>query len=358
MAQTQKEILRDTILTQMKPFLDSTLLEILNQVIVKVLFKVNVTEMETLPATRENTNEYILEIFNLRKAPKLSKETAKYYLSSVNHLIDFLGKSLIDITDMDIEYYLDEYRRGRNGIPNKPITVNNERRNISAFFTWMRKSHIINDNPVDSIEKYAEIEKPIDHMEDGEMEALRDACKVRIINKVTKIAEYRECLRDRALIEFLRSTAVRIGECVSVNIQDIDWTTGNVLVYGHKGKAYRTVCLDETARFHLSKYLESRHDNNPALFVTERGTHERMQRSGLRAAIKKIAKRSGLKRNVYPHLFRKTTATNMAKRGCPRELVAFYLGHKNGNTKTLNKHYAATDPAQIIQAFRQYGAAA
>lgn len=93
-------------------------------------------------------------------------------------------------------------------------------------------------------------------------------------------------------------------------------------------------------------------------FVTERGTHERMQRSGLRAAIKKIAKRSGLKRNVYPHLFRKTTATNMAKRGCPRELVAFYLGHKNGNTKTLNKHYAATDPTQIIQAFRQYGAAA
>lgn len=239
---------------------------------------------------------------------------------------------------------------------NKPTTCNNERKVISAFFTWMRRSHLVTENPAESIEKYAEIEKPIDHMEDWEMEALRDACKVKTANKVTEIEEYRECLRDRALIEFLRSTAVRIGECVSVNLQDINWADGSILVYGQKGRAYRTVYLDDSAKFHVSKYVESRTDNNQALFVSLKGSHERMQRCGLRAAIKRIAKRSILDRNVYPHLFRKTTATNMAKKGCAGELISMYLGHKNGNV--TNKFYTYRSPQQVRNAFFQFGAAA
>ena len=350
---TQKEILRDNIITKMMPYLDAVAMDLLNQVIVQELYNVDVVEMgETLPATRENTNQYIIELFNAKKAPKLSKNTAEYYLRSIKNFIAFIGKSLLDVTDMDIEYYLQHYARKGN----KPITVNNERRMISAFFTWMRRSHLIVENPCESIEKYAEIEKPIDHMEDWEMEALRDACKVKNVNKVTQIEEYRECLRDRALIEFLRSTAVRIGECASVNTQDINWDTGDILIYGEKGRAYRTVCLDDVAKFHLRKYIESRTDDNTALFVSIKGPHERMQRSGLRAAIKQIGRRSMLERNVYPHLFRKTTASNMAKKGCPGELISLYLGHKNGNV--TNKHYAYRSPQQVKNAFLQYGAAA
>lgn len=353
---TMKETLRDDILTAMHPYLDAVTKDILNQVIVKALFYVDVVEMEnTLPATRENTNDYILEMFDAKKAPKLSKETAKYYKSAIGHLIDFTGKSLLYTSDMDIEYYLDEYKKGRNGKPNKPTTINNERRCISAFFTWMRRSHLITENPAESIEKYVEVEKPIEHMEDWEMEALRDACKIRFVNKITEIEEYRECLRDRALIEFLRSTAVRIGECASVNIADINWQTGEILVYGQKGRAYRTVCLDDAAKFHLRKYIESRTDDNPALFVSAKAPFNRMGRSGLRTVIKEIAKRSILERKIYPHLFRKTTATNMAKRGCPGELISLYLGHKNGNV--TNKHYAYRGPEQVKNAFMQYGAA-
>ena len=349
---TQKEIFRDNILAAMKPYLDAVAMDMLNQVIVQQLFYVNVVEMgETLPATRENTNQYIFELFMAKKAPKLSKETAQYYLRSTKNLVACINKSLLDITDMDIEYYLQEYAKKGN----KVKTINNERRVISAFFTWMRRSHLITENPVESIEKYTEIEKPIDHMEDWEMEALRDACKVQTVNKVTQIEEYRECLRDRALIEFLRSTSVRIGECTSVNIQDINWDTGDILIYGQKGRAYRTVCLDDTAKFHLRKYIDSRCDNDPALFVQLKSPHTRMQRSGLRAAIKTIVKRSILTRNVYPHLFRKTTATNMAKRGCPGELIAMYLGHKS--TAVTNKHYAYRSPQQVKAAFMQYGAA-
>lgn len=215
-------------------------------------------------------------------------------------------------------------------------------------------SHLITENPVENVEKLSEIEKPIDYLQDWEMEALRDACKVRGNNQ----EEYRECLRDRALLEFLRSTAVRVGECVTLNQTDVDWQKGEVLVFGHKTKAYRRACLDDVAKYHLKKYIDSRDDSNEALFVALKGKHGRLHKAGVEYILREIAKRSTLTRRVYPHLLRKTTATNMVSKGCPRELAAFYLGHKNGNTKTLNKHYAATDPAQIIRAFRQYGAAA
>lgn len=352
--QTQKEILRDTILTQMRPFLDSVTLEMLNNVIVKALFNVDVVEMETLPATRETTNEYILELYMMKKVPKLSKQTAKYYLLTINHFIEFTGKSLLNVTDMDVEYYLHNYAKKGN----TETTVNNERRNLSAFFSWMRKSHLISENPVDNVEKWTEVEKPIDYLRDWEFEALRDACKRQQGEKIKDINAYREALRDRALLEFLRSTAIRVGECVSVNISDIDWNNGEVLVYGHKTKRYRKACIDDVSKYHLKKYIDSRTDDNEALFVSLKSPYRRMQKTSIEYAIRSIADRSILDRRVYPHLLRKTTATNMAKRGCPRELIAFYLGHKDGNTKTLNKHYAATDPAQITAAFWRYGAAA
>lgn len=354
MAQTQKEILRDTILTQMQPHLSVAMMDMLNQTILQALFYVDVVEMETLPATRETTNEYILELYSMKKLPKLSKETAKYYLGTIKHFIDFTGKSLLNVTDMDVEYYLHSYARKGN----KETTVNNERRNLSAFFTWMRKTHLITDNPVENVEKWSEVEKPIDYLRDWEMEALRDACKVQVRNKVTKLKEYRECVRDRALLEFLRSTAVRVSECVSVNKSDVNWITGDVIIYGHKTRQYRTACLDDMAKYHLKKYIDSRVDTNEALFVSIKGNHDRIHKNGIEYILRTIADRSILDRRVYPHLLRKTTATNMAKKGCPREMVAFYLGHRDGNTRTLNKHYAATDPAQIKQAFWQYGAAA
>ncbi len=350
MAQTMKEILRDSILTQMQPHISGEEMDMLNQAIAKALFNVDVVEMETLPATQGTTNEYILKLYGVKKIPKLSVQTANYYLLTIKRFIAFAGKSLLNITDMDVDVYLNAY--AGKGVCE--ATVNNERRNLSAFFTWMRQSHLITENPVENVEKLSEIEKPIDYLQDWEMEALRDACKVRGNNQ----EEYRECLRDRALLEFLRSTAVRVGECVTLNQTDVDWQKGEVLVFGHKTKAYRRACLDDVAKYHLKKYIDSRDDSNEALFVALKGKHGRLHKAGVEYILREIAKRSTLTRRVYPHLLRKTTATNMVSKGCPRELAAFYLGHKNGNTKTLNKHYAATDPAQIIRAFRQYGAAA
>ena len=252
-------------------------MDILNQVLIKALYPVDVIELETLPANYETTNEYILKLYEIKKMPKLSKQTSKYYLFTIKHFIEFTGKSLLNVTDMDIELYLHNYSKKGN----TEATVNNERRNLSSFFTWMRKCHLITENPVENVEKWSEIEKPIDYLKDWEMEALRDACKVKSNDNLVMIGEYRECLRDRALLEFLRSTAVRVGECVATNIDNVNWQTGEVLVYGEKTKTYRTVCLDDMAKYHLKKYIDSRNDQYEALFVSIRKGHGRIQKTGL-----------------------------------------------------------------------------
>lgn len=357
MAQTQKEVFRNTILIKMNPLLDAMVMEVLNQTIIEALYNVDVVEMQTLPATREDTNEYIVELFKLRKAPKLSEKSVTFYLDTVRSFTDFINKSLIDVTDMDVEMYLRHYQRnGNNGKGNTPTTVNNALKVLRAFFIWMRKTNLITINPCESIESYKQIEKPVEYLEEWEFEALRDACKKN--QMAAGRNGYRECLRDRAMLEVLRSTAVRVGEFISIDRNNIDWGNGNVIVYGEKTRKYRTVCLDDTAKYYLKKYECSRTDTNPALFVSIKAPFERLHKSGVRVALKEIGKRADLERRIYPHLFRKTTATNMVRKGCPRDLVAFYLGHADGNTKTLNKHYAATDLAQITQAFWQYGAAA
>lgn len=169
MAQTQKEIFRNTILIKMNPLLDAVVMEMLNQAIIEALYNVDVVEMQTLPATRENTNEYIVELFKIRKAPKLSEKSVVFYLDTVRNFCDFTQKSLIDVTDMDVEMYLRHYQRnGNNGRGNTPTTVNNALKVLRAFFTWMRKSNIIAVNPCESIEKYKQIEKPIEYLEDWE----------------------------------------------------------------------------------------------------------------------------------------------------------------------------------------------
>ena len=157
--QTQKEIVRDSVLTTMRPYLNAVTMDILNQAIVNAMAHVDVVETETLPATSENTNDYILNVYMTKKVQKLSRQTAKYYLETIRHFIQFTNKSLLDINDMDVELYLQWYHAtGFRGAGNIASTVNNERRNLSAFFTWMRKQKMINENPVDGVEPFAEIE--------------------------------------------------------------------------------------------------------------------------------------------------------------------------------------------------------
>ena len=334
-----KDRLRNDILLKMQYHLDSVQMDILGNVLVQVLTGVEIVEMQTLPATVDDTNEHIIQLFYLKKAPKLSPRTVEQYLDSVRRLICSANKPLTKITEMDVELFLNNLQPDNNA-----TSLNNQRRNLSAFFTWMRKSKIIVENPCDNVEAYKEVQKPIDHMEPEEVEQLKNGCKHP---------------RDRALIEFLRSTAVRVGECVSVNICDVDWRTGEVQVYGEKTRAFRPVYLDSVALKYLGAYVESRgqspNSKEPLFASVKDGQHERLSASGIRCALKSIKNRAELERRVYPHLFRKTTATNIRRRGGSVTEAGDYLGHVDKTT--AGKHYAAKSPEQIFDIFRQRVAA-
>ena len=224
---------------------------------------------------------------------------------------------------------------------NSNTSLNNQRRHLSAFFTWMRKSKIVTENPVESVEIYPEIQKPVDHMEAQEYEELKTGCTRK---------------RDRAMMELLRSTAIRVGEMERLNVNDIDWRAGSVSVYGQKTRTYRTVYLDDIALKYLGEYIQERGcsiNSRDPLFVSERcahGKYNRLSDAGIRSALKSIASRAEVERRVYPHLFRKTTATNICKRGGTIWDAGHYLGHKDRST--AGQHYVAEDQECIKSIFR------
>lgn len=337
MSENIREEIRNEIILEMRHHLDETTMSILKQVLNKTLSNVEVARIQMLPATTDDINLKILELFNMNKAPKLSKKTVNYYLDTINKLICFTNKSLLKINSMDIEMFLDAVSR-----TNDAVSVNNHRRNISAFYTWMRKSHMILENPCESIEPYKEIHKPIDHMLPEEFEQLKSGCKYK---------------RDRAMIEFMRCTAMRVGEIVNVKISDINWRDGKIQIYGNKNRTYRPVCLDSVANKYITEYIFSRGiglNSKEYLFTSLRGEYKGkpLQIDGMRSSVGAIAKRARVERRVYPHLFRKTTASNIVKRGGSVHDAGEYLGHKDRST--AGQHYAFVSEEHTIDIFNKY----
>lgn len=331
-----KERVRNDILVGMRIHLDTCTMSILDAVMVKAMQNVEMTEITTLPATIDNTNQYVMELFDTKKAQKLSQKTVEYYKSTLNEFIALINKPLTKIIETDIEYYLLSKK------PNNTNTsLNNLRRNLSAFFTWMRKEKLISENPCDGVEPYSIVEKPIDHMEATDVEKLKLGCTHK---------------RDRALIEFMRSTAIRRGEVPIVKVCDIDFRSGKLVIFGEKTQKYRTVFLDSVAIHYIQEYLKERgvpESSREPLFTRLRGDKTKaLDKDGVYASIKDIAYRAGMDRRVYPHLFRKTTATNICKRGGSIDAAGEYLGHAPRNV--TDRHYTYKGDKYVEQIFHSF----
>ncbi len=227
-------------------------------------------------------------------------------------------------------YYLDWYENRNvplNGRKNQARTINNERRFLSAFFTWMRKEKLIGSNPVEAIEPLKVAKKPIDYFTPEEMASLKDGC---------------ETLRERAVIEVLRSTGARVGEVVGITIDLIDWETGDVMILGEKGNRYRTLYLDPDAIHHFRKYLNSRTDNNPAIFVSSRQPYQALSTCAIRGIVKDVAQRAGITSRAYPHKMRKTLGMELKNKGVDIGTIQEIMGH--ADSKVTSLYYAQSTP--------------
>lgn len=333
MGKDTKAELISTITSTMAKHLDAQTNQILKDVIVEALRDVEIKKRWAEIATSKEINAKIIEIFRMKKAEKLSNGTVNQYLRHISMLLEIVNKPLPSMTEYDIEYFLMQYKKRGN----TNCTVNNCKRYLSAFFTWMRKIKLMTENPVENIDDLRQVRKPIEHLEPEQWEQLKGGCRT---------------VRDRALLEFLRCTAVRDGEVSGIRISDVDWTEGKISVYGPKSNKYRTVCIDRIAKDYLIKYLKERkldEDSKEPLFSSKGG--KTLTRGGIYSSIKKIARRADMQLNVYPHLLRKTTATNIIKRGGSTEEVSEYLGHAEKNT--AGRYYIYKGEEHILEIFKK-----
>ncbi len=248
----------NNVLMQMSVYIEKAAIDVLQRILEEQFVFLNMEQITTLPSeiseTAEEKNRYLIELFKIKKR-NLSPRTMEQYLRAVGSLAAVIDKPLTDVDQVDIDYYLRWYQQRNvcnNGLQNQASTCNNERRYLSAFFTWLRKERFVSCNPVEAVEPLKEARKPIDYFRPSQLEELRDGCRTE---------------RDRALVEVLRSTGARVGEVVQINTADIDWQTGDILIRGEKGGRYRTIYLDEPARYYLQKYIAGRTDGSEALFV-------------------------------------------------------------------------------------------
>lgn len=335
----EKNILRDDILLKMQNYIGSTEMAILENILNESLYNVDVyTKNNTLPSTVDNSNNYILNLFQLRRGMKLSAKTMKAYMITAREFIRIIDMPLTQVTSEDIEYYLAVKKK--NGCKN--TTLNNALRNVKALFEFMKNHRFISENPADYIEVFKEEKKIVDYLDAVAFDKLRSAC---------------EDYRDRALLEWLRSTAVRVGEIPNITINQIDWSTGRVVIYGEKTYTERIVYVDSLAIQYLKQYIIKQRgldlDSTLPLFACSRGDKTQpLTDKGVQAIIRRLGKRSGLNRRIYPHLFRKTTATNVVIRGGTVDEAGIYLGHA-ANSVTA-KYYVGTQEDTVKYIHHRY----
>lgn len=318
------------VMQQMLPALDNAQLEKLRQVMENTLLRYVVTHVEEQPE-EDDSDDLIAKFIAAKRIEGCSEKTIKYYQNTINAMVSSLGKNVRRILTEDLRTYLTEYQ---NEHQSSRVTIDNIRRILSSFFSWLEDEDYIIKSPVRRIHKVKTASSIKDTYTDEDLEKMRDNCKE---------------IRDLAMIDMLASTGMRVGEMVLLNRDDIDFSERECVVFG-KGDKERIVYFDARAKLHLKEYIDSRTDGNPALFVTLRAPYERIQIGGIEHRLREMGKRLNIPK-VHPHKFRRTLATMAIDKGMPIEQLQRLLGHQRIDT-TLQ--YAMVKQNNVKTAHRKY----
>lgn len=286
---------------------------------------------QTKSVSSVSNSNYLAMFLNAKKIEGCSERTLSYYKTTVEKLLDGITDPIRKVTTDDIREYLANYQ-GLNDC--SKTTIDNIRRNISSFFTWLEEEDYIIKSPMRRIHKIKTTKTVKEVISDEEIEKMRDKCKN---------------LRDLAIIDLLYSTGIRIGELVRLNIDDIDFEERECIVFG-KGDKERRVYFDAKTKIHLTDYINSRFDTNPALFVTLDAPYNRLQISGVEIRLRRLGRELGINK-VHPHKFRRTMATRAIDKGMPIEQVQKLLGHSQIDT---TMHYAIVNQTNVKVAHRKF----
>lgn len=282
----------------------------------------------------EENSQIILDFCQAKRIEGKSENTLYNYKNEVNKLFGYVSKHYSDITTQDIRNYMG-YRKEKDKLAS--VSVQNMRQYLKSFFKWLTREEFITINPMDKIDIIKVEQKVIDVLSDEEAEILRCAATSE---------------RDLAIIDLLSGSAMRVSELCALNKSDVNFSTREIVVFG-KGRKERTCFMTGRAKVHLMWYLEDRTDDNEALFVTSKKPYNRLSKNGVEYILKHIADMSkNPNRRIYPHLYRKTVASNMLKKGADPSTIQNILGHKSVET-TLNC-YCKIDKDNIKHEHEKY----
>lgn len=314
----------------MLKYLDNAQLEELHMVLEHVLKDVTISKSSE--SNEKSTNEEILNDFiSAKRIEGCSDKSLKYYEKTITLALNSVGKGLKHITTDDLRSYLTKYQEEKK--PSK-VTLDNIRRILSSFFSWLEDEDYIIKSPVRRIHKVKTSKTIKETYTDENLELMRDNCIE---------------LRDLAMIDMLASTGMRVGEIVLLNREDINFNERECVVVG-KGDKERMVYFDARTKLHLQNYLDSRKDDNPALFVSLRSPHNRLTIGAIELRVRELGKSLGINK-VHPHKFRRTLATMAIDKGMPIEQLQRLLGHQRIDT-TLQ--YAMVKQSNVKLAHRKY----
>jgi integrase/recombinase XerD len=313
------------ILNEMAEYLSVSQMKKLQEVLLNNLVS------EPAKQTEISNKDYLKLFLDAKRIEGCSERTLQYYKVTVEHMFQKLSTPLRKMTTDEIRTYLVDYQK--DGRCSK-VTVDNIRRNISSFFSWLEEEDYILKSPMRRIHKIKTKTVVKDVISDESMEKMRDACKE---------------IRDLAIIDLLYSTGIRVGELVRLNIDDVKLEQRECVVFG-KGDKERRVYFDAKAKIHLIEYLAERTDNNPALFVSLDAPFTRLQISGVEIRLRELGKKLSLNR-IHPHKFRRTMATRAIDKGMPIEQVQKILGHSQIDT---TMQYAIVNQSNVKNSHQKY----
>ena len=318
------------IQNQMKPFLNQGQYLKLTNSLLNSLKDIEIIDNNN--DSNEKDNFKLLKSFlSAKQVEGRSEKTLIYYYSTLEKMLLKINKQVYNITTDDIRRYLFDYKKEKNS---SKITIDNMRRIFSSFFSWLEDEDYILKNPVRRIHRVKTGRVVKEVLTDENLEILRDNC---------------DEIRDLAIVEILISTGIRVGELVRLNIEDINFYERECVVFG-KGESERVVYFDARTKIHLLEYLESRTDDNPALFVSLNKPNKRLGISGVETRLRELGRKCKIPK-VHPHKFRRTLATNAIDKGMPIEQVQKLLGHVQIDT---TMQYAMVNQTNVKMAHRKF----
>ncbi len=326
-----KEQLIIKILDKSSEFLNEEQIKKLRTVIDTELYDYDVQAAEHALVPVTKAPEMLKLYLASKKLDGLAKSTLKSYHRYLTKFLFYIQKDVENITTMDCRAFLARY--SSTGVKNS--TLNTVTTTLRAFFSWLDDNDYITKSPMRVIKSIKTDKRVRKALTPEELEMLRDAC-------IT--------IREKAMVEFFYSTGSRLDEIHKLNKTDINWVGKSLFVIG-KGDKERPTYLTAGAIIYLQKYLNSRKDNNEALFIGERAPHNRLGHRAIQRVFNQLGKRAGITKSVYPHLLRHTTATQMLRHGASMTEVQKLLGHTSPATTQI---YAELDTTAVQQSHQKH----